>query len=154
MKTNDRKISRRKFLWIVFLSIIAVIAGVMVIFDFNTVVIKMLKNDLAHLKINEASFEKFVKEADKKNHWSAKFFDWKKKQLIRFGFFADGILPSFPYRYKYMQYRSDIVGDFLLSTDFFLNKMDKHKTVNYISLYNPYSRPCSNPFSNLYYPEA
>lgn len=154
MKDQKRKISRRKFLWIMLLTIIAVVIGTVALFDFNTVVIKMLKKDLSHLKIDEASFETFVKEAEQKGHWQSKFFDWKKKQLVRFSFMVDSILPTFPYKYKYMQYRSDIVGDFLLSTDFFINKMDASKTVNYIGLYNPYLRPCSNPFSNLYYPQV
>lgn len=45
-----------------------------------------------------------------------------------------------------------LVEDFLLSTDFFINKMDERKEVKYIALYNPYKRACSNPFSFLYYP--
>lgn len=130
---------------------VAVVIGSVAIFDFNTVVIKMLKADLSYLKIDEANFERFVKEADQKKHWQNKFFDWKKKQLVRFSFLVDAILPTFPYKYKYNQYRSDIIGDFLLSTDFFVNKMDTSKPVTYIGLYNPYMRPCSNPFSNLYY---
>ncbi|ELR73348.1 hypothetical protein C900_04200 [Fulvivirga imtechensis AK7] len=149
-----KKISRRKFIKLILLAVAAVLAGTLVIFDFNKIVVQMLKKDLAHLKINPDSFEKFVKEADDKRHWAGKFFDWKKKQFVRFGFIVDSLLPSFPYKYKYVQYRSDIVGDFLLSTDFFMNRMDSNKTINYIGLYNPYARPCSNPFSNLYYPET
>lgn len=154
MTGKTSKISRRRFLWIIFLTTVAAIVGTIAILDFNTVIIKMLKKDLAHLKIDESSFETFVKEADQKGHWQSKFFDWKKKQIVRFSFMIDSILPTFPYKYKYMQYRSDIVGDFLLSTDFFINKMDTGKTVTYIGLYNPYLRPCSNPFSNLYYPQS
>lgn len=149
-----KKISRRKFIKLILLAVTAVLAGTLVIFDFNKVVVQMLKKDLVHLKINPDSFEKFVKEADEKDHWAGKFFDWKKKQFVRFGFIVDSLLPSFPYKYKYVQYRSDIVGDFLLSTNFFMNKMDSSKTIDYIGLYNPYARPCSNPFSNLYYPET
>lgn len=154
MSKNGRKISRRKFLWIILLTIIAVIAGTVVFLGFDKVVILMLKKDLAHLKIDEDNFDKFIEEANARDHWERKFFDWQKKQLIRFGFFADSLLPSFPYKYKFLQYRSDIVGDFLLSTDFFVNKMDSNKSVKYIGLYDPYVRPCSNPFSNLYYPNA
>lgn len=148
------KISRRRFIKIVLLSLAAVVAGTLVIFDFNRVVVHMLKKDLAHLKTDSASFEQFVREAEAKGHWAAKFFDWKKRQFVRFGYLADSLLPTFPYKWKYMQYRSDIVGDFLLSTDFFINKMDTDRTVKYIGLYNPYVRACSNPFSNLYYPEV
>ncbi|MBL6448899.1 hypothetical protein JMN32_21485 [Fulvivirga sp. 29W222] len=153
MTGKTGKISRRKFLWIALLTVIAAVIGTVAILDFNTVVIKMLKHDLAHLKVDETSYETFVREAEQKQHWQGKFFDWKKRQLVRFSYMVDAILPSFPYKYKYLQYRSDIVGDFLLSTDFFINKMDRDKTVTYIGLYNPYLRPCSNPFSNLYYPQ-
>lgn len=149
-----KNISRRQFIKIFLLTFTAIIAGTLVIFDFNKVVIEMLKQDLSHLKTDPAGFEKFVEEAEESKHWAAKFFDWKKKQFVRFGYIADNLLPSFPYKYKYLQYRSDIVGDFLLSTDFFINKMDATQPVSYIGIYNPYLRPCSNPFSNLYYPQV
>lgn len=151
---STHKISRRKFIFISLLTLIAVIVATISFFSFDTVVKKMLSKDLSHLKISEESFDKFVADANKEKHWQKKFFDWTKKQLVRFSFMIDSILPSFPYKYKYVQYRSEIVGDFLLSTDFFMNKMDTKRTVNYIGLYNPYLRPCSNPFSNLYYTQG
>jgi len=43
---------------------------------------------------------------------------------------------------------------YLVSTDFFNNKMDESKIVRYKGLYNPYKTPCANPFSSLYYPVA
>ena len=43
---------------------------------------------------------------------------------------------------------------YLVSTDFFQNKMDESKIVRYRSLYNPHKTPCANPFSSLYYPPA
>jgi hypothetical protein len=47
---------------------------------------------------------------------------------------------------------SHIVQNYILSTDFFLNKMDETKVVNYIGAYDPYHTPCANPFTNTYYP--
>ncbi len=47
---------------------------------------------------------------------------------------------------------SSLVEKYLLSTDFFLNKMDESRTVKYAGYYNPYKSPCTNPFSSLYYP--
>lgn len=47
---------------------------------------------------------------------------------------------------------NDVVSRYLLSSDYFLNKMDEGKIVKYTTLYNPYLNPCSNPFSSLYYP--
>jgi Holliday junction resolvasome RuvABC ATP-dependent DNA helicase subunit len=48
---------------------------------------------------------------------------------------------------------SSLVERYLLSTDFFLNKMDESRTIKYTGYYNPYKTPCTNPFSSLYYPE-
>ncbi len=47
-----------------------------------------------------------------------------------------------------------LVQTYLVSTDFFLNKMDESKTVKYINRNMPYKMPCYNPFSFLYYPSA
>ena len=41
---------------------------------------------------------------------------------------------------------------YLLSTDFFQNRMDESKEVKYLGWYNPHKTPCANPFSALYYP--
>ena len=44
-----------------------------------------------------------------------------------------------------------LVSDYLLSTDFFMNKMDESRVIKHIGLYNPYMRRCAHPFSNAYY---
>lgn len=122
--------------------------------SFDTVLSKIIKNDLSHLKINDQLIEKFVQEAKKENHWQRKFFDWKKQYFMRIGFLIVDFWQGFPYYYKYSQYKSDLIGEFLLSTDFFMNQMDSSKEIKYIGLYSPYKRACSNPFSNLYYPSV
>ena len=43
---------------------------------------------------------------------------------------------------------------YLVSSDFFQNKMDESRIVRYKGIYNPYKTPCANPFSSLYYPPA
>lgn len=45
-----------------------------------------------------------------------------------------------------------LVEGFLPATDFFMNKMDENRQINYVGMYNPYKRPCANPFSFIYYP--
>ena len=47
---------------------------------------------------------------------------------------------------------SMITQEYLLSTDFFRNKMDESRIVKYIGFYNPYQMPCTNPFSSTFYP--
>ena len=44
-----------------------------------------------------------------------------------------------------------LIHAYLLSTDFFLNRMDEMRPVKYVGLYNPYLRPCANPFSSNYF---
>ena len=44
-----------------------------------------------------------------------------------------------------------LVTAYLLSSDFFQNKMDEKRTIKYVGLYDPYSRPCSHPFSHIHY---
>lgn len=43
---------------------------------------------------------------------------------------------------------------YLMSTDFFQNRMDESKQVKYLGWYNPHKTPCANPFSSIYYPPA
>lgn len=40
---------------------------------------------------------------------------------------------------------------YILSTDFFEHGMDESRTVRYVDLYDPRSRPCVNPFSYTHY---
>ncbi|HSJ68214.1 MAG TPA: hypothetical protein VK921_11085 [Anditalea sp.] len=47
---------------------------------------------------------------------------------------------------------TQMTQDYILSTDFFINKMDESKTVHFIGAYDAYNTPCANPFSSLYYP--
>ena len=42
-----------------------------------------------------------------------------------------------------------IVSTYLLSSDFFINKMDEKRVIKYVALYDPYRRPCVHPFSHL-----
>lgn len=98
----------------------------------------LILNELDYLKPEKAGVEQFVQE------------------------YALSMTPNFPIKIRslYMVRASasqsklvnDMVQDYLLSTDFFRNRMDEQKPLKYLGLYNPYKTPCANPFSNLYYP--
>lgn len=45
-----------------------------------------------------------------------------------------------------------IINQFLLGSDFFINRMDESKTVNYMGMYDQKRSACINPFSHIYYP--
>lgn len=42
-----------------------------------------------------------------------------------------------------------LVSSYLLSSDFFLNKMDEARVIKYVALYDPYKKACAHPFSHL-----
>ncbi|MCA6078775.1 hypothetical protein [Fulvivirga sedimenti] len=142
-------ITRRKFIRVSFFLFIGILILIFALLPFEHIVRRIIKNDLNSLKINDEIIDKFIKEALNNGYLSS--FDAKKKWLIRIYDRLPVGWVKFPFEGKYHQYRSEIIADFLLSTDFFLNGMDEQKQINYLGFYNPYSRPCSNPFSNLFY---
>ncbi len=46
----------------------------------------------------------------------------------------------------------DLIKYYLLSSDFFINKTDESKIVNYLGLFNSYKSPVPNPYSFVLYP--
>ncbi len=144
--------NRRKFIGISLLSIIGItIAGIFAFNDFETVVLKILRQDLKDMNIQEKHFKKFIADAQNTGSASKLMLDKKKKAFIFLFFFLPKV--GLPYESKYQELRQRIVSDFLLATDFFVNGMDTKKDINYIALFDPYLRPCQNPFSPLNYPE-
>jgi len=143
--------NRRKFIGVSIFSVVAAtVASIFIFNNFETVALKILKKDLATLDIDEKAFQKFIDDARAGNYWKRILFDKQKQTFV----FAFHFLPKIglPYQFKYYQLRGKIVGDFLMATDFFVNKMDEKRRINYVGLYDPYLRPCQNPFSNFVYP--
>lgn len=120
--------------------------------SFKETIAKMLSRTTAQLKINPDFIDRFIQEATQEQLWSK--FSRAKKVLIvihtNFGFFKSIL----PYRNKYLLYKGQITGHFLLSTDFFLKKMDTTQSLAYIGFYNPYKQPCFSPFSSNFYRET
>jgi len=50
------------------------------------------------------------------------------------------------YNDVYEKFTMDLCSRFLLSTNFFINKMDTEQKLEYAIYFNPYVRACSNPF--------
>ena len=117
---------------------------------FYDVVDRMVRKELAYLPISDKVFDTFMRDVRQQRAIShlGKEKEWFVRLHFRLGALGSSILP---YRYKYEQYKSQIVGTFLLSTDFFYTGMDETKPVRYKGLYQPYNNACSNPFSSLYY---
>ncbi|MEQ8361803.1 MAG: hypothetical protein RIF39_08920 [Cyclobacteriaceae bacterium] len=117
--------------------------------NFDKAVKGIIKKDTSKLSVEDKIIDQFMQDARNDGKWDQ--FNFEQKLFIKFGYYFKNTMIPFPYKNKFTQYRSFIVRNFLLSTDFFLNKMDSKKKLRYIGLHNPYRRPCSNPFSNGYY---
>lgn len=100
----------------------------------------LIKRELAYLKFAEGSVEKYVGDffESAQNDLMSKL-KWKAMYFVRVGTEQSTTL-------------SELVKYFLLSTDFFINKMDEQRIVHYLGLYNPYKSPVPNPFSFTLYP--
>lgn len=140
---------RRKFLAIVSLGAAGTAVGVASFTGFTKIVKRIIERDTKDLKIEDDAIEKYLMDAHSKNLYGK--YNFAKKAFIRIHYMLDFPFLPIPYRNKYIQYRSEIVGHFLLSTNFFFDKMDTGKLIKYESFYDPYFRPCSHPFSNLFY---
>jgi hypothetical protein len=141
--------NRRKFI----ISAVLGLGGMALLFpSFHQTVKRILRKETSGLKVDEDSIDQYIVDAEKEQFFAT--FSHAKKLLIGLhtssGFFGN----LMPYRNKYVQYRGQIAGHFLLSTDLFRNRMDVTKPVKYTGFYNPYRQPCSNPFSAIYYPET
>lgn len=142
--------NRRRFIRISILSIIgAAAATVIAFYNFDSFVLRMLKKDLKTLNVEEQDLKRFITDANNNHYWKKNAIDSKKRAFLFVFYFIPNI--GLPYQFKFAQIKGRIVGTFLLSTDFFMNKMDESKKLKYVGFYDPYLRPCQNPFSNLYY---
>lgn len=106
--------------------------------------IGIIKNELHYLKLDEPGIAQFVDDYYR-NHYINNNF---KAQLKLRSYYYLHVKPEKSFMVQ------ELVENYLLSTDFFVNKMDESREVNYISLYTPYLRPCAHPFSAMHYPPA
>ena len=123
--------------------------GFKVFTPYQNSIAAILKEDLKGLKVNEDDIIKFSEQASKENVWGLDDNQQKVMGLYDSGLFKRMPLP---YQEKYRFWRDQIVGTFLLSTDFFINKMDESKPIVYSGrIWGPYRSSCMNPFSAIYY---
>jgi hypothetical protein len=104
--------------------------------------LKLLKKELFYLKITPGSAEKYVTDYFQavKNDMMSNL-KWKTTYYLGLN-------------YEKSDRIRELIKYFLLSTDFFINKTDESKPVNYLGLYSPYKSPVPNPYSFLIYPAA
>lgn len=118
--------------------------------DFEESLRKIIEQDTASLKVKQEAIDQFLADAKKEEVLFS--FSPKMKNLIIACTLAHSLNLPLPLKFDYFKYRTQIVSMFLLSTDFFHNKMNEQLPLTYTGFYNPYKRPCSSPFSSVYYP--
>jgi hypothetical protein len=130
---------RRKFLTIAGAgSAAAILSFTFVSYDFETVATRLITKELSFLRLDRAGVARFVSDYSKNKNTSYR--------LIVKGYSLLGIRSSQSGKIR------QLVSSYLLSTDFFANRMDEQRTVRYVGLYDPYTRPCAHPFSHVHYP--
>ena len=130
---------RRKFLTIAGVSgVVAALASFKFITSpFESVAKNIIKSELDYLKLDEDGLDKFVADYTKLKD--------RNYKLTMKGYSLFGINAARSGKVH------QLVSAYLLSSDFFQNKMDEKRTIKYVGLYDPYSRPCSHPFSHAWY---
>jgi len=136
--------NRRKFLILSGVAVGGVAIPASIFFVSGTIknyAVLFIEKELSYLKLEPGSVVKYVNDHfDETNNlvdrvkWKAMYYlgvTWKS---------SDQIL--------------ELIKYYLLSTDFFINKMDESKMVKYLGLYSPYKSPVPNPFAYTLYPPA
>lgn len=141
---------RRKFIGLLGVAGVgSLVAGYVIAPSFENTLEKIIEENIKGLKLEKGAVKAFLADAGKEGILGQ--YDLSKREFIRGHYLLENGVINLPYKHKYTQMRDDLVGRFLLSTDFFTHKMDTEKQVSYVGLYDPYDRPCSNPFSSVYY---
>ena len=135
------------------LSVLAVIAMAFSVYilRFKKTVRSILEKDSENLTLKDNdTIDRFMNDADKEDYWRQ--FSTAKQMFICVQHFFYSFGVQLPLYSKYLQYRSTITGQFLLSTSLFMDITNY--SVSYTGFYNQYKRACSNPFSSNFYPET
>lgn len=141
------KLSRRKFLA---LGLAAACAPLYAWYAWRwgnpaDIVVAILKRRVGHLHVEPGTFHDFAKDyvASRSKY---------ERELAMLSAISLPLQFYSPYRWfahghALRRLEDNIVSDYLLSTDFFANGGNEQRNIAYISFYDPYTRPCSNPFN-------
>src|SRR5687768_12908881 len=133
---------RRKFLTIAGIgaTLAAVASGKFLTTSFDRSIEILIREELDFMKLDEEGVKRFAKEYSK-----------TKSRNFRFTIRAYNYLGITASRSGKIH---QLITQYLLSTDFFINKMDESRLIKYVGFYNPYTRPCVHPFSHLNHPST
>ena len=112
--------------------------------DATDIVLAVLKRRVGYLDIDEETYQTFAEE----------YATWKNREALlkRLSIFAAPMRVFTPYsllrpKNSLRRLEDSIVGQFLLSTDFFQNGADETRKLNYMGFYDPAIMACRNPFA-------
>lgn len=136
-------VTRRNFLLTSGAAVLGVLSFSGVRAEPEDIVVAVLKRRVGYLNVDPAVFKVFARD----------YLAWKAKDAKRLRILATFALPLrlfspyelLPQGNALRRLENDVVGRFLLSTDFFRNGADESKPVVYLGYFDPLTRPCSNP---------
>ncbi|WP_231490803.1 hypothetical protein [Pedobacter sp. Leaf170] len=99
---------------------------------------KLIEKELGYMKLDKKGINNYINDyfGSSANNVVANL-KWKALYFGRYNSFDSNNI-------------NDLLKYYLLSTDFFLNRMDTTKPVKYIGLFDPYKSPVANPYSYLF----
>lgn len=101
--------------------------------------VSILKRELYYLKLDPEGVRKYVEDYfDAIGNDTVSKLKWKMLYYFR----AD---------WRTSDRIKELMKYFLLSSDFFINRTDENKIVNYLGLFNSYRSPIPNPYSFVIY---
>jgi hypothetical protein len=115
--------------------------------DTEDLVVSVLRRHLKGLPVAEVDMRNFARSLQKRYS--------KHRRLAMLGMLGpiyervDIISPLPNTRRSFRRFEDTVVGEFLLSTDFFDTDADTSEQISYFGPYSTYSRICSNPFAVL-----
>jgi hypothetical protein len=113
--------------------------------DPTDIIVAILKRRVGYLRVEHGTFHDFAKS----------YISFRKDyehQLATLSFISVPLQFLSPYSWltqgnSFRRLEDNVVSRYLLSTDFFANNANEQRAVSYISFYDPYTRPCGNPFN-------
>ena len=145
-------LNRRKFIWYTLAGTGGLLMGfryLTKITNFEQVLSDLLLRNLDGLKINPAEIDEYARDVATNNALNLSFANTQLLCMYQMMGTENFLMP---FNRKYNRLCTDITANFLLSTDFHLNKMDEQRAITYSgSIYNMYKGACRNPFSGLFY---
>lgn len=143
-------ISRRNILLAAGAAVVGVMTYTGITAKPEAIVVSILQRRLGYLKVADGTFQKFAveyihyKEKEAKRLQMLALFAWPLRVVTPYSLLPQG--------HALRRLENDVVGRFLLATDFFQNGADEQRGLQYIGFFDPLERPCSNPvmrFANM-----